>query len=60
VQFCQSLSNTQRTDALNRKKRVNYILIGMVIAFIGCNTPITAVNLVKDFKLEPNWLKQQV
>ncbi|CAK5023190.1 unnamed protein product [Meloidogyne enterolobii] len=45
AQFSQSLSNTQRTDALNRKKRVNYILIGMVIAFIGCNTPITAVNL---------------
>jgi len=76
AQFSQSLSNTQRTDALNRKKRVNYILIGMVwgffnlkilfsillqvIAFIGCNTPITAVNLVKDFKQEPAWLKQQV
>jgi hypothetical protein len=30
AQFSQSLSNTQRTDALNRKKRVNYILIGMV------------------------------
>uniref|UniRef100_A0A915LX88 G-protein coupled receptors family 1 profile domain-containing protein n=1 Tax=Meloidogyne javanica TaxID=6303 RepID=A0A915LX88_MELJA len=59
AQFSQSLSNTQRTDALNRKKRVNYILIGMVIAFIGCNTPITAVNLVKDFKQEPTWLKQQ-
>uniref|UniRef100_A0A183C2K2 G_PROTEIN_RECEP_F1_2 domain-containing protein n=1 Tax=Globodera pallida TaxID=36090 RepID=A0A183C2K2_GLOPA len=59
VQFSKSLSNSQRTDALNRKKRVNYILIGMVIAFIGCNTPITAVNLVKDFKQEPSWLKKQ-
>lgn len=34
-----------------RKKRVNYILIGMVLAFIGCWLPMTAVNLAKDFSM---------
>jgi hypothetical protein len=32
-----------------RKKRVNYTLLGMVFAFVGCNMPLTAVNLAKDF-----------
>lgn len=32
-----------------RKKRVNYILIAMVLAFIGCWLPMTAINLAKDF-----------
>lgn len=30
TQFSQSLTNSQRLHAVNRKKRVNYILIGMV------------------------------
>uniref|UniRef100_A0AC34Q0F4 G-protein coupled receptors family 1 profile domain-containing protein n=1 Tax=Panagrolaimus sp. JU765 TaxID=591449 RepID=A0AC34Q0F4_9BILA len=59
VQFCQSLSSSQRVDAVNRKKRVNYILIGMVLAFIGCWSPLTAVNVVKDFKVEPDFIKFQ-
>jgi hypothetical protein len=59
VQFCQSLTTSQRHDAINRKKRVNYILIGMVLAFIGCWLPLTAVNLVKDFKVEPEFMRAQ-
>ncbi|MFH4984064.1 hypothetical protein AB6A40_010773 [Gnathostoma spinigerum] len=31
----------------------------MVIAFIGCWLPLTAVNLVKDFQKEPKFLQQQ-
>ncbi|VDK50271.1 unnamed protein product [Anisakis simplex] len=49
AQFSGSLSTAQRIEATQRKKRVNYILIGMVVAFIGCWLPLTAVNLVKDF-----------
>lgn len=32
-----------------RKRRVNYILIAMVLAFICCWLPLTAVNISKDF-----------
>ncbi|MCP9260702.1 7 transmembrane receptor [Dirofilaria immitis] len=59
VQFSKSLSNAQREEAINRRKRVNYILIGMVIAFIGCWLPLTVVNILKDFKLEPQFLLEQ-
>uniref|UniRef100_A0A915DQL1 G-protein coupled receptors family 1 profile domain-containing protein n=1 Tax=Ditylenchus dipsaci TaxID=166011 RepID=A0A915DQL1_9BILA len=31
----------------------------MVIAFIGCWLPMTAVNLVKDFKQEPGFMRTQ-
>jgi hypothetical protein len=59
VQFCQSLTSSQRVDAIKRKKRVNYILIAMVLAFILCWLPLTAVNLAKDFKQEPNFMRFQ-
>ncbi|CAI4223542.1 unnamed protein product [Auanema sp. JU1783] len=59
VQFSQSLTQKQRGDAISRKKRVNYILIGMVVTFIGCWLPLTAVNLVKDYKMEPSFLLTQ-
>ncbi|CAJ0582183.1 unnamed protein product, partial [Mesorhabditis spiculigera] len=59
AQFCHSLSQKQRLDALNRKKRVNYILIGMVVTFIACWLPLTAVNILKDYKSEPSFLKYQ-
>ncbi|VIO99254.1 conserved hypothetical protein,hypothetical protein [Brugia malayi] len=59
VQFSKSLSIAQREEATNRRKRVNYILIGMVIAFIGCWLPLTVVNMLKDFKLEPLFLLEQ-
>ncbi|KAK6052061.1 hypothetical protein COOONC_10434, partial [Cooperia oncophora] len=49
VQFSASLSQKQRVDAISRKKKVNYILIGMVATFICCWLPLTAVNLVKDY-----------
>uniref|UniRef100_A0A7E4ZS01 G_PROTEIN_RECEP_F1_2 domain-containing protein n=1 Tax=Panagrellus redivivus TaxID=6233 RepID=A0A7E4ZS01_PANRE len=58
-QFSRSLTSSQRVDAINRKKRVNYILIGMVLAFIGCWLPLTAVNLVKDFRQEPAFMRSQ-
>uniref|UniRef100_A0A0M3HSU6 G_PROTEIN_RECEP_F1_2 domain-containing protein n=1 Tax=Ascaris lumbricoides TaxID=6252 RepID=A0A0M3HSU6_ASCLU len=59
AQFSESLSTAQRVEATQRKKRVNYILIGMVVAFIGCWLPLTAVNLVKDFRKEPEFLENQ-
>ncbi|VDK72441.1 unnamed protein product [Onchocerca ochengi] len=59
VQFSKSLSTAQREKATNRRKRVNYILIGIVIAFIGCWFPLTVVNMLKDFKLEPKFLLKQ-
>uniref|UniRef100_A0A915Q1T0 G-protein coupled receptors family 1 profile domain-containing protein n=1 Tax=Setaria digitata TaxID=48799 RepID=A0A915Q1T0_9BILA len=59
VQFSKSLSIAQREEAANRRKRVNYILIGMVIAFIGCWLPLTVVNVLKDFKWEPEFLLKQ-
>ncbi|KAI1723886.1 7 transmembrane receptor (rhodopsin family) domain-containing protein [Ditylenchus destructor] len=59
AQFSQSLTNSQRVDAINRKKRVNYILIAMVLAFIGCWLPMTAINLAKDFKTEPTFVRLQ-
>ncbi|KAE9550809.1 hypothetical protein FO519_005981 [Halicephalobus sp. NKZ332] len=59
VQFCQSLTSSQRVDAMNRKKRVNYILLGMVLAFILCWFPLTAVNIAKDFKIEPDFIRAQ-
>uniref|UniRef100_A0A1I7XUB6 G_PROTEIN_RECEP_F1_2 domain-containing protein n=1 Tax=Heterorhabditis bacteriophora TaxID=37862 RepID=A0A1I7XUB6_HETBA len=31
----------------------------MVVTFIGCWLPLTAVNLVKDYKIEPSFLKAQ-
>ncbi|KAK6013560.1 7 transmembrane receptor [Ostertagia ostertagi] len=51
VQFSASLSQKQRVDAISRKKKVNYILIGMVATFICCWLPLTAVNLVKDYSM---------
>lgn len=39
-----------------RKKRVNYILIAMVAAFIICWFPLTAVNLLRDFRKSPECL----
>ncbi|CAJ0590956.1 unnamed protein product [Cylicocyclus nassatus] len=59
VQFSASLSQKQRVDAISRKKKVNYILIGMVATFICCWLPLTAVNLVKDYKIEPSFLRAQ-
>uniref|UniRef100_A0A914CPM2 G-protein coupled receptors family 1 profile domain-containing protein n=1 Tax=Acrobeloides nanus TaxID=290746 RepID=A0A914CPM2_9BILA len=59
VQFCQSLTSSQRIGAINRKRRVNYILIAMVLAFICCWLPLTAVNISKDFKQEPDFIKTQ-
>ncbi|CAJ0950907.1 unnamed protein product, partial [Mesorhabditis belari] len=59
AQFCHSLSQKQRIDAVNRKKRVNYILIGMVATFIICWLPLTVVNILKDYKKEPDFLKSQ-
>ncbi|EYC01503.1 hypothetical protein Y032_0106g3730 [Ancylostoma ceylanicum] len=59
VQFSASLSQKQRVDAISRKKKVNYILIGMVATFICCWLPLTAVNLVKDYKIEPYFLRAQ-
>uniref|UniRef100_A0A914HTV4 G-protein coupled receptors family 1 profile domain-containing protein n=1 Tax=Globodera rostochiensis TaxID=31243 RepID=A0A914HTV4_GLORO len=59
VQFRRTLTNSQRMDAINRKRRVNYTLLGMVVAFIGCNAPLTAVNLAKDFGWEPEFLLRQ-
>ncbi|WKY08819.1 hypothetical protein Q1695_001754 [Nippostrongylus brasiliensis] len=59
VQFSASLSQKQRIDAISRKKKVNYILIGMVATFICCWLPLTAVNLVKDYKIEPSFLRAQ-
>ncbi|CAB3398105.1 unnamed protein product [Caenorhabditis bovis] len=59
AQFSQSLTQKQRTEATSRKKKVNYTLIGMVVTFIGCWLPLTLVNLVKDFKQEPQFMKNQ-
>uniref|UniRef100_A0A0R3S3H7 G_PROTEIN_RECEP_F1_2 domain-containing protein n=1 Tax=Elaeophora elaphi TaxID=1147741 RepID=A0A0R3S3H7_9BILA len=69
VQFSKSLTTAQREKATNRRKRVNYILIGMVLAFIGCWFPLTVVNMLKDFsvnklmmdvlELEPQFLLEQ-
>ncbi|KAK0410259.1 hypothetical protein QR680_005030 [Steinernema hermaphroditum] len=59
MQFSQSLTTAQRIEAVNRKKRVNYILIAMVGTFIGCWFPLTAVNLAKDFRVEPEFMRRQ-
>ncbi|KAL3096077.1 hypothetical protein niasHS_005836 [Heterodera schachtii] len=59
VQFRKTLTNLQRMDAINRKRRVNCTLLGMVVAFVGCNAPLTAVNLAKDFGMEPQFLFSQ-
>ncbi|PAV85204.1 hypothetical protein WR25_04172 isoform C [Diploscapter pachys] len=59
AQFSQSLTQRQRIDAASRKKKVNYILIAMVLTFILCWLPLTLVNLVKDYKQEPDWLRAQ-
>ncbi|TKR61114.1 hypothetical protein L596_028267 [Steinernema carpocapsae] len=55
----QSLSTAQRIHAINRKKRVNYILISMVATFIGCWCPLTIINLAKDFRMEPEFIRKQ-
>ncbi|KAI6200291.1 7TM GPCR domain containing protein [Aphelenchoides besseyi] len=59
VQFCQSLTSSQRIDAIKRKKKVNYILIAMVATFLMGWFPITAVNLGRDFKQEPEFMRSQ-
>jgi len=59
AQFSASLSSAQRHEAVQRKRRVNYILIAMVFTFVGCWTPLTAVNILKDFRLEPGFLAAQ-
>ncbi|PAV71858.1 hypothetical protein WR25_12477 [Diploscapter pachys] len=41
AQFSQSLTQRQRIDAASRKKKVNYILIAMVLTFILCWLPLT-------------------
>uniref|UniRef100_A0AC35TJP4 G_PROTEIN_RECEP_F1_2 domain-containing protein n=1 Tax=Rhabditophanes sp. KR3021 TaxID=114890 RepID=A0AC35TJP4_9BILA len=52
VQFASSLSSSQKKDASNRNKRVNYILISMVGAFLISWLPISLHNLSKDFNRE--------
>ncbi|CAI5453367.1 unnamed protein product [Caenorhabditis angaria] len=59
AQFCQSLTQKQRSDATTRKKKVNYILIAMVVTFIGCWFPLTLVNLLKDFDISFDFIAQQ-
>jgi hypothetical protein len=53
VQFSSSLSSNQRIEAMNRKRRVNYILIAMVATFMISWFPLTAVNVLKDFRKCP-------
>ncbi|KAI6227784.1 7TM GPCR domain containing protein [Aphelenchoides fujianensis] len=59
AEFCQSLTSSQRVDAIKRKKRVNFILIAMVAAFLAGWMPLTAVNLARDFKKEPHFMRVQ-
>uniref|UniRef100_A0A0N4ZSY6 G_PROTEIN_RECEP_F1_2 domain-containing protein n=1 Tax=Parastrongyloides trichosuri TaxID=131310 RepID=A0A0N4ZSY6_PARTI len=59
VQFSNSLSASQRNAAINRKRRVNYILIAMVLAFILCWFPLTIYNITKDFNIAVPHLQSQ-
>lgn len=59
AQFCESLTTSQRLEAMQRKRRVNYILIAMVVTFIGCWFPLTAVNMAKDFDVETDFMRRQ-
>uniref|UniRef100_A0A0K0E8M5 G_PROTEIN_RECEP_F1_2 domain-containing protein n=1 Tax=Strongyloides stercoralis TaxID=6248 RepID=A0A0K0E8M5_STRER len=59
VQFSNSLTASQRSAAVNRKRRVNYILIAMVLAFILCWFPLTVYNITKDFNIAVPHLHSQ-
>lgn len=59
AQFSASLSSSQRLEAMQRKRRVNYILIGMVATFIAAWFPLTLVNILKDFSAFIYWLIQR-
>uniref|UniRef100_A0A0N5BYK4 G_PROTEIN_RECEP_F1_2 domain-containing protein n=1 Tax=Strongyloides papillosus TaxID=174720 RepID=A0A0N5BYK4_STREA len=59
VQFSNSLTASQRNAAVNRKRRVNYILIAMVLAFILCWFPLTVYNITKDFNINVPHLNLQ-
>ncbi|CAD6192332.1 unnamed protein product [Caenorhabditis auriculariae] len=60
ITYCYSKILEKSQQGYDHSKRsVNYILIAMVVTFIGCWLPLTLVNLVKDYKSEPEFLKKQ-
>ncbi|CAI5452090.1 unnamed protein product [Caenorhabditis angaria] len=56
------LTAAQQAQTAVRKRRVMYVLILMVIVFMTCWTPISVVNLAKDYGTHSkffNWLQQK-
>lgn len=45
------LTETQQAQTSVRKRRVMYVLILMVVVFMGSWMPLTIVNLLRDFDL---------
>lgn len=58
-QFSSSLSEVQRTDALTKRRRVNYILITMVAAFVASWFPVTLYNILNDYGQMPDFINEQ-
>ncbi|VDD93901.1 unnamed protein product, partial [Enterobius vermicularis] len=57
--FSDCLTAEQRICALNRKNKVYYILISMVVTFVASWTPITLVNAAKDFQFDGDFMNSQ-
>uniref|UniRef100_A0A914XPN2 G-protein coupled receptors family 1 profile domain-containing protein n=1 Tax=Plectus sambesii TaxID=2011161 RepID=A0A914XPN2_9BILA len=54
------LTQAQQAQASVRKRRVMYVLILMVVAFVGSWLPLTIVNLLRDFNLNIAFLNKQM
>lgn len=58
-QFARSLSAVQRLEAIRRKRKVTYILIMMVVAFVGSWAPLTLFNIFRDYGQLPSFVGSQ-
>lgn len=58
-QFSSSLSEVQRVEAIKKRRRVNYILIMMVVAFGASWFPLTMRNIMDDYNMTPDFLMVQ-
>lgn len=57
--FSNSLSRAQKCLAVKRKRKVNYILIMMVVTFVTCWFPITLYNILRDYEQFPTFVNKQ-
>ena len=49
----------QRKMAMRRRLRTNRMLVGMVFVFFCCWLPSVAFNILRDYSLLPNFVREQ-